>query len=269
VPAVLLSRREPGEARSGFFGKLPARRDFVTGNLSRAVTERWHDWLEDGLVRSRELIGDGWIDAYLNQPVWRFALSGGLCGDGALAGVMIPNIDKVGRYFPLILATVLPAGTGPAVVSVALADWYGAAEALALSSLEAAFVFETFEGQVEALAVAVPPAGVATEPGEETAALRMGRSRGWHASAAPGGRPDLLYARLLDRALAAGGRGKGYSLWWTAGSDCIPPELVVHEGMPDAIAFTALLDGRWDERGWGQQPDLRVGGEWANDTGEQ
>ena len=122
MSSVVLNGQGAGGVRSGFFGKLPARRDFVTGNLPGAITEPWHDWLVDGLVRSRELIGDDWADAYLNLPVWRLAFSGGLCGDGVLAGVMIPNLDKVGRHFPLLIGAVLPADVGAGVVSVALAD---------------------------------------------------------------------------------------------------------------------------------------------------
>jgi type VI secretion system protein ImpM len=258
VSTVILSGREEARGRSGFYGKLPARGDFVTGALSHKMVEAWHGWLESGLVRSRELIDDGWLDAYLNQPVWRFALSGGLCGEDALAGVMIPNVDKAGRCFPLLVAAILPADAGPVAVSLALGDWYDSAETLVLSSLKAGFVLEEFERQVAALVVATPPAAPVPESDGEPWTWHIGKVCGWHVST-PDGRLEALYASLLDRALGA--NGDAYSLWWTPGSDRIPPELLVYQGLPDATAFTAFLDGRWDERGWGPRPVLRFVGE--------
>ena len=94
MPGGVLNAPAAGLPPSGYFGKSPARRDFVTGGLSRAFTEPWHAWLEDGLIRSRELLGEDWLGAYLNQPVWRFALSAGLCGQSAVAGVMIPSASS-------------------------------------------------------------------------------------------------------------------------------------------------------------------------------
>ena len=259
MPGIVLTGREASGIRSGFFGKLPARRDFVTGNLSRAVTERWHDWLEDGLVRSRELIGEGWLDAYLNLPVWQFALSGGLCGEGALAGVMVPNLDKVGRHFPLVIAVVLPAEAAPAVVAAALAPWYAVAEALALSSLEAGFVFEEFERQVDALVATLPETGPAVEAaGEAPWPVVPGQPCGWQWSAGAHGDPALVFACAVDGAMAeAFGR---HSLWWSSGSDLLRPALVAHPGLPGASAFTALLDGQWEERGWQAAPEFAPAG---------
>lgn len=258
MSSVVLTGREAGEAPSGFFGKLPARRDFVTANLSRAVTERWHDWLEDGLVRSRELIGEDWTDAYLNQPVWRFALSGGLCGEGALAGVMIPNLDKVGRHFPLVVVALLPAAATPAAISVALANWYEAAEALALSSLEPGFVFEEFERRIDALKAAPPGAVPKADIAEAPWPAAAGQPRGWQWPAESDGDPAGVFARLFDR--VALGAFNAYSLWWSKGSDVVSSALVAHPGLPSATAFTALLDGQWEGRGWEVAPDFRHGG---------
>ncbi len=49
-------------------------------------------------------LGAEWLETYLTSPIWRFALSGGVCGDRACAGIFMPSVDKVGRYFPLTLA---------------------------------------------------------------------------------------------------------------------------------------------------------------------
>ena len=50
--------------------------------------------------RSRDALGEGWLETYLTAPVWRFALAAGCCGPAA-AGIWLPSVDRVGRYYPL------------------------------------------------------------------------------------------------------------------------------------------------------------------------
>ena len=51
-------------------------------------------------------MGDVWLEAFLEAPVWRFVLPPGLCGARAAIGLIMPSVDKVGRYFPLTLGGV-------------------------------------------------------------------------------------------------------------------------------------------------------------------
>lgn len=97
----------------GFFGKLPCRRDFLRAGLPPAFVAAWDDWVSGGLARSRVMLGDVWEAAWLEAPVWRFALSGGLCGPVPVLGLWLPSVDGAGRYFPLTLAAVFT--TGPAL----------------------------------------------------------------------------------------------------------------------------------------------------------
>ena len=91
----------------GFFGKLPARGDFVRVGLPRDFTDRWDEWLQSVLAGSRALMGEAWLPAFLEAPVWRFALPAGMCGERAVVGLMLPSVDRVGRYFPLTFAALL------------------------------------------------------------------------------------------------------------------------------------------------------------------
>jgi type VI secretion system protein ImpM len=90
----------------GFYGKLPARGDFVRAGLPRDFTDRWDDWLQSVIAGSRALMGDDWLPAFLEAPVWRFALPPGMCGERAALGLMLPSVDKAGRYFPLTFAAL-------------------------------------------------------------------------------------------------------------------------------------------------------------------
>jgi len=90
----------------GFYGKLPARGDFVRAALPRDFTDPWDDWLQSVMAGSRTQMGEDWLPAYLEGPVWRFALSPGQCGSRAALGLMLPSVDKAGRYFPLTFAAL-------------------------------------------------------------------------------------------------------------------------------------------------------------------
>ena len=95
-------------SRLGFAGKLPARGDFVARGLPRSFTEAWDAWLSEVMPGSRTILGEGWLDAWLEAPIWHFALPAGLCGPDAVVGVMLPSVDRAGRHWPLTIAAVLP-----------------------------------------------------------------------------------------------------------------------------------------------------------------
>jgi type VI secretion system protein ImpM len=99
---------------AGFYGKLPARGDFVRAVLPRDFTDRWDAWLAAAIAGSREAMGQDWLPAFLEAPVWRFALPAGLCGERAALGLMLPSVDRAGRYFPLTFAALFGNGAAPA-----------------------------------------------------------------------------------------------------------------------------------------------------------
>jgi type VI secretion system protein ImpM len=100
------------KAEAGLFGKLPSRGDFVQLGLPGSFVRPWDAWLQQAMAGSQERMGDAWLPAYLESPVWRFVLPGGMCGAGAVLGLLMPSVDRVGRYFPLTLAAVFPPGAG-------------------------------------------------------------------------------------------------------------------------------------------------------------
>lgn len=88
----------------GYTGKLPALGDFVRVGLPRRFTDPWDEWWQRSLAGIRQ--SEGWTEAWLEAPVWRFHLGGGACGAEAVRGLWMPSVDRVGRYFPLTLAAV-------------------------------------------------------------------------------------------------------------------------------------------------------------------
>jgi type VI secretion system protein ImpM len=93
---------------AGFFGKLPSRGDFVRAGLPADFVSAWDLWCQRMMTESRTALREDWEAAWLEAPVWRFALPRGDCGTGAALGVWIASVDAVGRYFPLTIAVVAP-----------------------------------------------------------------------------------------------------------------------------------------------------------------
>jgi type VI secretion system protein ImpM len=117
----------------GYYGKVPVRGDFVHAGFPRDFNDPWHDWQSRVIAGSRTIMGEAWLDAFLEAPVWRFVLSGGLCGARAAIGLILPSVDKVGRYFPLTLAALSDAGTPDAE---AWSGWLDSVEDLGRQALD-------------------------------------------------------------------------------------------------------------------------------------
>jgi type VI secretion system protein ImpM len=115
----------------GFEGKLPSRGDFVGRGLPRSFLRPWQAWVDAALSASRRMLGEAWLPAWLEAPVWRFAMQGGACGPDAVLGLMLPSVDRAGRHYPLTVAAVF-IGVQAAPADVA---WLDAVEAPALDAL--------------------------------------------------------------------------------------------------------------------------------------
>jgi type VI secretion system protein ImpM len=120
---------------AGFYGKLPARGDFVRAGLPRDFTDPWDEWLSGVIAASRTRMSDDWLPAFLESPVWRFVLPAGLCGGRAVLGMMLPSVDRAGRYFPLTFAALF-AGRPPAAESPAATAWLDRCEAAGRAALD-------------------------------------------------------------------------------------------------------------------------------------
>src|ERR1700682_2800916 len=97
----------------GVYGKLPSHGDFLRRRVSDAFVGRWDPWLQECMAASRSALGERWLDVYLTSPAWRFSCAPGTCGPAPVVGLMVPSVDRVGRYFPLTLVAELPDGVSP------------------------------------------------------------------------------------------------------------------------------------------------------------
>lgn len=236
----------------GLHGKVPTKGDFVTRRLPRDFLDPWDQWLQSAINCSKEQLGEEWLPIYLTSPIWRFILSPGLCGGDAVAGVLMPSVDRVGRYFPFTLAVALSGCSNPAAVPVTGAKWFDRAEALALTALEDPFDFESFDGEVGASSgPSYPGNGVPSQIYPSLNGMRIGFDPS--ASVAAG------FAPLVNQHLL--GMFPQYSIWWNVGSEDTEPSLIICNGLPQIGGFAAFLDGRWQQWGWeGSDDPLQTAG---------
>ena len=207
---------------TGYFGKVSTLGDFVSRGLPDGLVAAWDAWLQQCIHASQQQLGDQWLNHYLTSPVWRFAISPGILGPEGLGGVMMPSVDRVGRYFPLMIGAV---GAPP------LLDWfhkhvawYDAIEDLARASLDPGFRLERFN--------AMPELRFASS-------LNAVPVHGTWRFALDGEGYEQVVAAVLQ----------GHSLWWTEGAPNVEPSLLISRGIPLPMPFTAMLSGNWGELG--------------------
>lgn len=232
-------------AAPGFYGKLLACGDFVGRRLPGAFVAPWDQWLQEGISCSRTILGSAWLPAYLTSPLWRFALAPGLCGEDPAVGVVMPSVDAVGRHFPLTIAAVLQAAPAPTPFDLAARaeSWFQGLEAVALSALDRRTEPDRLDKALDALGA--PPSGDVAADAGPACVSALPDSRWLRCEVAAESLPTLardIYPSLLDR-LARAALG-AYSVWWTAGSDDVPPSLRVYPGLPSAADFASLLSER-------------------------
>lgn len=227
----------------GFYGKLPIRGDFVSRRLPRDFLESWDTWLQTAISQSRQQLNDRWLDCYLSSPLWRFALSPGVCGETAFAGVLMPSVDRVGRYYPLVIAA--PLAGNPNLLTLLISDWFEQAEQVVLGALNENADLETFALQVRELGI--PTAALLPLPddnGESAWYCPLGeltQPARWNEAG------QALSGHLLQRGFPH------CSLWWSNGSHRVMPCLLVCRGLPPPQGFAALLAGDWVDRGWSEK----------------
>ncbi|HXJ52523.1 MAG TPA: type VI secretion system-associated protein TagF [Burkholderiales bacterium] len=236
----------PGGDIPGLYGKLPARGDFLSRRLDAEFIAAWDEWLQRAVRESREALGERWLECFLSAPVWRFVLPAGMHSKPGWVGLMVPSVDRVGRYFPLTLAAPLHHETIDLAATLAGAfGWLDALEALALEALAPELDFDAFDQRLAAIAL---PADVpaAASPSDDTVPLGSAQ-RTFHVWEFAPDAADRVAKVLTEppRELRAAS-----ALWLTRGGETLPPCVAACAGPIPGERFCALLDGRWAEHGW-------------------
>ena len=222
----------------GFFGKVPARGDFISRRLPPAFRQSWETWLASLVVAARGALGEAWPEAWLTAPLWHFSLGATLAPPSGAVGVLVASIDRVGRCFPFsIIAAARPGGDGAGGFGAGgfgdalTLDWSRAAEALILSALDENADPEALDAALVELGAPFLAPGPLHPPGQWPLALDGDWPR-------PGRNPVLHGTRLPP--------GAGQSVWWCRGSDRMAPLHMRCAGLPGPRTTEAMVSGAFE-----------------------
>jgi len=227
----------------GLYGKLPSHGDFVTRDLPPSFINIWDEWLQRGMLCSQEELGENWLDIYLTSPIWRFSLSSGVIDNDNWAGIMIPSVDRVGRYFPFTLLSKLPSQYNCLEFISSQSVWFKELENIALQGLEGHL--DVNQMHIELSKVFDVPLQLYTSnktAGHQTMShisINMDFDEQLPAS---------VYPSVMDFILRKD--GSSYSVWHTTGSDLVTPSVLISKGLPPSRGLTALIDGEWEKHNW-------------------
>ena len=221
-------------AAAGWFGKLACVGDFASRRLPVEFTQACDAWLSGCIEASRAQLGDRWLDAYLTSPLWRFAWAPGVLDARWWCGVLMPSVDGVGRYFPLLIAQPADAAPCCAMALERLEQWFEHLAEAALHTLEPAATLERFETEL-AQAPAWPDAAALQAPEQWPDRVRHPLP------------VDATFAQTLQRfgTDAALRQLRGCTLWSALRRDHRASSLSVAVGLPAAASFAQLLEGVW------------------------
>ena len=218
--------------RCGLFGKLGSKRDFIAVATPRKFLEVWEPWMQACLSASRHQLGDGWQNAFLSAPIWRFWLGADICG-ASVAGAIMPSIDAVSRYYTLTLHAIADDETSIALPDMDAQDiWYEDAERFLLATLDPDVSFETTATALEQM----HPAGL--QPQSKVELIRSGNLVGT-TPGEDGFAGSLATLRSTNPGLYAAG-----TFWWTAGGTDFAPMALSCRGLPDPYDYSTLLTGQ-------------------------
>lgn len=217
----------------GWFGKLSSLGDFASRRLEPDWVQACDRWLSRCVDDSRQLLGEAWLQSYLNAPVWRFAWGPGVADDQWWFGVLMASCDNVGRYFPLIVAQPRPAPPTDAAGLEHLDAWWTHVAQAAMATLGDEHSVEHFEATLEAAPPWPDAAG--------TALLQPLPSAGdrWHADVADGTSTAQLIHALSASAWAE--RHEGHTLWWPLHAG--RTRCLVVDALPPGPMFADMLAG--------------------------
>lgn len=234
--------------RVGCFGKVRSCGDFISRHIPHAIESKFNDWLDAGLIETKHKFQQRWLDYYLTSPVWNFVIAWP-AQDRSVAGVMMPSMDKVGRYFPLIALHEIE-GNG----SLKL-DLNQDIEDLLLSSLDKGLELEDFIAGLDQI-------GGNNRFSREVPIKEVTRIHTHNLGNLEKISSQLLARNHLSQETANDNFAiyqhesetnvQPQSIWWTRGSEQMGPTMLCCQEFPPIEGIHATLDGSWVESGWSQ-----------------
>lgn len=232
----------------GLFGKLPAHGDFVQRNLPAGFINVWDEWLQHFVAGTKEQLGDNWLDVYLTSPLWRFIFSAGVIDENNWAGIMIPSVDRVGRYYPFSIVKKIPQAVNPFEFMQLQSAWYKEVEKLALDALDGEILLDDLVTMLDTMKVEHHSEYYRSDFVAESDGFQFNMDFEEQSS-------SLVYPLLLDSVMTK--TFQSYSIWQTTGSEFVKPCLFTSQGLPAVQKMPSMLNGDWQGCNWNQPYALK------------
>jgi type VI secretion system protein ImpM len=227
----------------GVYGKIPTHGDFLNLNLPSDFLEVWDHWMQQSVLASQEVLGESWLTHFLISPVWRFVLPSHCANAQSWAGIMLPSVDKVGRYYPLTLASSIPEQIGSCEYLSNAESWFQWLEDVAIMTLEKGLDADEL---VQALALNKE---VLAFPKARPISLKSARNLQCVVPLGPSEQTPHHVLPLLCDALIKP-QMSSFSLWWTKGGEHVEASLLLADQLPRPVSYTAMLNGQWANWHW-------------------
>jgi type VI secretion system protein ImpM len=211
----------------GIYGKLPAHGDFLVRNLPQTFIDVWDEWLQCVVAGSRNILADGWLEFYLTSSVWRFGLNAGVIDQQCWAGILVPSVDSVGRYFPLTIA--VPLGQGENLYAL-MADgehWFAELQQAAISGLQEQLAVDDLCEKLSPVAIPSCPRHCFTSTSGSQVSVG-------------GTKPEFGSLHSLAHPVPGSA-----SLWGMTANENAPSVAFVASGLPCPEEYTRMLTGQW------------------------
>lgn len=222
-----------------WYGKLAGLGDFASRRLPQDTARLLDGWLAQGVDTSRAQLGERWLNVYLTSPLWRFAWAPGVLDAAWWFGLMMPSVDNVGRYFPLVVLQSRAEAPASGDALNRLEQWYAAVARAALRTLQPGSSLDQFEAELAQLAGA-SPLPVSGPPAPWAAAQWPERTR--HEIEAGTSLSSCLEQLAVVESLR---RFRGCSLWWSLRPGAQDSSLSMAVGLPPRESFVHLIEGVW------------------------
>lgn len=223
----------------GWYGKLSTLGDFASRRLPPPALQALDHWLSEVVAGSRQQLGEGWLERYLDSPLQRFVIGPGVIDSAWWFGAMMPSCDNVGRYFPLVVLQPRPAPPMDRDGLDRLEHWWRGVGEAALETLADEVDVERFDRALAALPPWPPNSGQPAVPA----------GAGFDELASPGGPgamsapPGCTSADLVQGWAVAQWtrRLREHSLWWSWRPQSGPSTCRIVAGLPSVEVFASML----------------------------
>lgn len=253
----------------GYFGKIPAARDFVFHGLPVRVTEAWAEIAAGWMASLRSEGEEVFQRNVLSSPVWRFLMPagfGGKAGVNGAAGLMAGSIDGAGRAFPFAVLLVSREAAGIQRPDARLDKALDRIEAAMLGFMEDQVAKEEFVETLKAVTTDLSLVVRETATGSpllaeaEKAACFIGVDPAWSGErAAQASSLSSSPATSLSLNPASPPAGSSESYWWHDGHAPLrPSQFYVVRGLPAETTARPLFFADWPA-GWQPRQPLGAG----------